>query len=485
MRSIQIVLRIVVGVAIFAGERTSSAQSLSEGLLVHWKFDGDYLDSSGLGHNLIAQTDMGADPGFAAGLPGIPNSQAVDFDNPQGLPHNGWLTRPVDDVDLNIGTNDWTLQAWINLDTVQNEQVPIEKLTGVGGEGWGLSLFLNGNAHFPNPGINPPSSLYTPVSGGLNSGEWHQFVVVRRDDEFCLITDGGSAGDGSVECRTGMSGVNIPSSPNAVILGRRNAGDGRGFGTDGKMDEVAIWGRGLSDLEIETLYNHGQGLSIDEKIKPIAEVSWRNDESGDWNSAGNWTPAKIPNKQEDGSGVTAIFGDAVTQNQTVFTDADVTIRAVQFVNSNRYVIAGGGSVSFESDTSAPNARIDVLIGNHEFQAPVILESDTDATLAGGTSLTLNNALDLQGHTLTSAGSGTLNINNNLITGGGTVVVNGGVIAGNGTVSGDLRNEGGIISPGNSDGIVGGDISVPEPSTFVLCGLCLVGLLARALRKRNK
>ena len=382
MKAFRVIFAVLAGVAIFAGSPAAFAQGFGNGLLAYWKFDGDYLDSSGFGHDLIAQTNT-AEPGFAAGLPGIANSQAVDFDNPQGPPLVGWLTRPQDDTDLNIGTNDWTIQVWINLDTVHAEQVLIEKLSGGGGEGWGLSQFSNGNAHFPNPGVTPPGGLQTPVAGALVAGEWHQVVAVRRDDEFCLITDGGSASGGSADCRTGLSGVEIPSSPNPVIVGRRNAGGPGGFGMDGKMDEVAIWGRGLSDLEIETLYNSGEGTSIEGTASLIREVSWHRDESGDWNSPGSWTPGMIPNKQDDGRGVTAIFGDAITQTQTVFTDADVTIRAAQFVNSSRYVIAGAGSVSFEADTSAPNARIDVFVGNHEFQAPVILASNTDATIAGG------------------------------------------------------------------------------------------------------
>jgi hypothetical protein len=49
-----------------------------------------------------------------------------------------------------------------------------------------------------------------------------------------------------------------------LIVGRRNAADGRDFSADGRLDEVAIWNRALSNQEIALLNNGGAGRKIPE-----------------------------------------------------------------------------------------------------------------------------------------------------------------------------------------------------------------------------
>ena len=67
------------------------------------------------------------------------------------------------------------------------------------------------------------------------------------------------------------------------------------------------------------------------------------------------------------------------------------------------------------------------------------------------------------------------VSNDVVLAGGTIDVQQGTIAGNGTLGGDIVNDGGTISPGNSS--VQANSLVPEPSTWLLMG---VGLLLTAL-----
>jgi len=191
-------------------------------------------------------------------------------------------------------------------------------------------------------------------------------------------------------------------------------------------------------------------------ITPITEVAWKKDGSGDFNLASNWIPGRVPDgslgKPNDAI-TTAIFGDAITTPQTVFTNSDVLVTQVTFLNSNKYAIAGTGSVNFVANSEVP--KIDVFVGNHEFQTPVILNHDTKVTLSTDTSLTFNNALSLNDHTLTKFGGGYMNIRNDLVTGGGVIDVQGGSVSGNGTVGGDLFNNA-AVAPGNSPGILSVD-----------------------------
>ena len=205
------------------------------------------------------------------------------------------------------------------------------------------------------------------------------------------------------------------------------------------------------------------------------EFTWNKDESGDWNSNNQWNingsprGPRVPNDKDH----TAIFGDSITSTKTVFTDTPVTVGVITFANANSYAIAGRGGVNIEAGTSG--ASLFVLQGEHEFQTPVSLLTDADAQVVGGSTLIFNNALNLNGNTLTKSGGGELAIRNDLVTGGGTVSNQGGAVSGSGTIGGDLVNEGGVVSPGNSSAI---SSAVPEPGCFMLVILGLTGWLLR-------
>ena len=205
------------------------------------------------------------------------------------------------------------------------------------------------------------------------------------------------------------------------------------------------------------------------------EFTWSKDESGDWNSDNQWNingsprGPRVPNDKDH----TAIFGDSITSTKTVFTDTPVTVGVITFANANSYAIAGRGGVNIEAGTSG--ASLFVLQGEHEFQTPVSLLTDADAQVVGGSTLIFNNALNLNGNTLTKSGGGELAIRNDLVTGGGTVSNQGGAVSGNGTIGGDLVNGGGVVSPGNSSSI---SSAVPEPGYFVMALLGMAGCLIR-------
>ena len=157
----------------------------------------------------------------------------------------------------------------------------------------------------------------------------------------------------------------------------------------------------------------------------------------------------------NGNDQTVIFGNAITRSRTVFTDDPVTVRSIQFENTNTYVVSGSGSVELESGSVGEgiNASVGVAQGSHQFQAIVNVRSRTDINIESGATLTFNNALNLNANILTKTGAGTVAINNVLASGGGTLDCAQGTCSGAGTVGGDLNNSGGTIAPGNSTGIL--------------------------------
>ena len=179
-------------------------------------------------------------------------------------------------------------------------------------------------------------------------------------------------------------------------------------------------------------------------VRVPGTIAWADDTSGDWRESTNWNVGGVP----DGNTHTAIFGSAITSTRVVYIEGAVTVKSIRFDNANTYQIAGG-SVNLEADSG--NASLDVDQGDHEFQARVNLNSNTDADVAAGASVTFTNVLTLSGNTLTKTGDGTLSINNKLNAGGGSVVGLAGTISGDGSVGGDLTNTSATVAPGNSPG----------------------------------
>ena len=201
----------------------------------------------------------------------------------------------------------------------------------------------------------------------------------------------------------------------------------------------------------------------------------------------NWRPADGPPGNptaHNRANHKATFGEVIQSNRAVFSESDVSVRAIVFDNTNTYTVGGPGSVSLVQDTKSglpANSVINVANGTHEFQLRVKLQNNTTADIASGSTLEFNNRLFLNGHTLTKTGPGTIAINNDIVSTSGTVEVLEGTVTGAGTIGGDINNTGGIISPGANS--VQATSIVPEPATWMMLGFGLLGWLAMPRKHR--
>jgi hypothetical protein len=197
--------------------------------------------------------------------------------------------------------------------------------------------------------------------------------------------------------------------------------------------------------------------------------NWNINGSGNWNFSTNWASTANP---PNANTVTASFGSVVTGGvATVFTDANVTVKELEFNNAtSRYVVAGAAQITLEADSG--NALIDVQSGTHEIQVPLSLADNVTATAAAGTTLNINATVLLNGNSFGIGGAGTINMYNGSIAAGvgGGSVVNEGNLAGVASVEGDLSQ--------TSDGTLGvevGGAAVSVTGTAVLDGVLDVSL----------
>ena len=319
------------------------------------------------------------------------------------------------------------------------------------------SFIINHGAGSNNPPSmsfsNDGSTIYVPVRSGQTVRTYDAATGEQWNDATTSL--GGSP----------LGIATLPSGNLVVGLHNRDT-----------LVQVDITTGAVSDFYTPgDTYHGGAGMWVQTDGGPITPVTddlvrtWAKDESGDWNVNQNWSGR---GGSPDGSdeNVTARFADAITQGQLVYSNSDVSVNAVEFDNSNSYAIAGLGTLTLAANSQG-TPSITAIQGSHEFQIRVGIQDDTAVNVAAPSAvLQFNNALNLNGNTLTKTGAGTLAINNALSTGtDGTLDCQSGVCTGTGTIGGNLINSS-TLAPG--DGL-GSATVVPEPTAWLLT---LLGIL---------
>jgi hypothetical protein len=212
-----------------------ASASLLDNLEGYWAFENSGADGSGNGRAVTLQG--GAT--YGAGRLG----QGLLLDGAQG----SGASRILDDAVFDFA-GDFAIQVWVNPDETSREQTLIEKFIGGGGPTWTLT-FLGGQFYVSGTGavIN--------TGTGFTAGAWHQVIVSRSGGTISVYYDGAAGPTG------GLAGA-LPDTTAPLLIGARNASDGRNFTLDGTIDEVAIWSRALSEAEIGSLWNGGAGRAL-------------------------------------------------------------------------------------------------------------------------------------------------------------------------------------------------------------------------------
>jgi len=252
LSAIALLIIVTLALTAFAGQPTPSAAPLgdiTDNLVAYWKLDetsGQRLDSVGSSH-LSESGTLGAQTGIVG--------TAAWF--------NGGYLKVTDNSALSMGDFDFTVTSWVRFDDVSGFQTILGK--------WKLNqaeyiVEINGGqwvfAVSPDGTHENETLLIVPWS--LVAGQWYFVAAWHDEGEDTLNLQ---INNGEINSLAYSSGV---YDGNAEFeIGKHNLGLTAGL--EGRVDEVGIWKRLLTEEERDTIYNSSVGCSY--PFAPCADVT--------------------------------------------------------------------------------------------------------------------------------------------------------------------------------------------------------------------
>ena len=231
-----------------------------DGLIGLWPLDESPADESvnsaisdvsGSGHHGVLYT---GDVAVDKSVPGAVGT-ALDFDAVNDY------VQISDSADLNLTSGEYTLVAWIYPRTFgQNQQGRIIDHGGGTGDGWSFHVHGGGAVtQGLNLQVNNTGSGYVSSPNVISLNTWQQVAVSVSGGNASFYVNGQLAGT-----RSGLPAPLARALP--VRIGMRPSDTNRDF--DGLIDEVSVWGRALTQGEIDQIFE--QQI---ESIQPTINIS--------------------------------------------------------------------------------------------------------------------------------------------------------------------------------------------------------------------
>jgi hypothetical protein len=241
------VTSVVAQLVVFGG-------SITNDLVTHLTFDGNYADTSGRGNDA---TPVGS-PGFATGKLGKALSITTKKDGSDFSYAS--LGSPAD---LLFGdAADFSISLWVNVTNQVDDPAFISNKdwNSSGNRGWGIFAQGGGNTRINITGPNGGSDkLDTSSTPSVRDGHWHNIVLSVVRGQFAYIFTDGLLVNTSVYKTVGN--IDTDDLGKSINIGQ----DGTGSYTDGGsaeivnalIDDVGIWRRALTPQEASAIYNAG------------------------------------------------------------------------------------------------------------------------------------------------------------------------------------------------------------------------------------
>jgi len=240
-----------IGFAVISTAQTLPNNVPTNGLIGYWSFDGNANDSSGnnLDGNIIGSTEL-TDDRF-----GQTNS-AYDFDyvNASFGQQNDEIQIPYDnllDVD-NITVSVWVYprQYFWTGNSNQSSSIISRWDVAPSEEVWGISFDSSSvKGLIVNPGGGVTNGSTSAVDNTpLILNQWNHIVMTYDQVNVKLYVNGNLKA-------TTPHNDELNLSTSGISIGERDQYNGYWYHTDGKIDDIGIWDRALTDQEVNNLYN--------------------------------------------------------------------------------------------------------------------------------------------------------------------------------------------------------------------------------------
>ena len=273
------------------------------GLSAYWSFDQGtstkVVDQSGRGHTLTLTTTGSTLPAWSTGRFG----RGLTFDG-----STNYATIPTV-TDLSFPDQTFTVSFWMKESSASGGLWVITN-SAVGG-GWGVSD--TGGVFLKN--VLNTQNVYSISGVTLTDNKWHHMVYVITTSTTVVANN---------VMTVYVDGVSVPVSGTPTVtyspqtnfsIGNRNSNSNF---WSGSIDEVRIYGRGLSAAEVQSLYRKGQSA-----VKNVA----RGGLVGEW-------------KFDEGTSTRAHDSSGKSNNATLFNGATWVTgkhgKAVQFDGVTQY-----------------------------------------------------------------------------------------------------------------------------------------------------
>ncbi|MGK0209542.1 MAG: hypothetical protein ACI83O_000820, partial [Patescibacteria group bacterium] len=260
-------------------DNSPGSTSLTNDLVSYYTFDDNLEDS----HNSIHGNVIG-DVVYTDGISG----DSVSFD--KNVNH---IVYPNAN-EHQLGDTDFTVSFWINPKDITSEiQTVISKKLGNGQNDYSFYMFKDRIDFMMTFGDSRGENCYSDLkvkSSPLKTDEWYHIVGIfdGKNKNMKLLVNG--VEQESKATSTGYSCYSWPAArgPIPLYLGSNHFGNPD---YSGKIDELGLWSRTLTDDEIISLYNSGEGRSYN-----TTDSSWTLIGSQQEGSTVNWDISELKNE---------------------------------------------------------------------------------------------------------------------------------------------------------------------------------------------
>ncbi len=233
---------------------TVFSSAITNNLVVHLPFDGNYADTSGRTNDA---TPVGS-PGFAPGKIG----QAFQFTTKQdGSGFNYATLNYPSDLKF-ADSNDFSVSFWANY-TQQIDDPPFisnKDWISSDNRGWGIFTQGGGNFRVNVTGPAAANKMSTTLPNIIRDGSWHNVVVsFIRGGLVYIYLDGLLINatplrtTGTIDTEDLAYNVNIGQDGRGTYTDNGSAGI-----TNALIDDVGIWRRAITPNEAASIYAQGQ-----------------------------------------------------------------------------------------------------------------------------------------------------------------------------------------------------------------------------------